>query len=59
MPIGERPVGLDARDHANREIGLAREHAHGAGHGPGGNARQVAEERAAIETPGAEPLGDP
>ncbi len=56
VPIRQRAVRLDARNDADREIGLARERAHGSCDGPSRNAREVAEECAAVQTPGAEPL---
>ncbi len=50
VPVRERAVRLNARDDADREIALAREHAHGVGHGPGGDAREVAEPLASPES---------
>ena len=49
---------LDARDDTDREVGLACERAQGDGHGPGGDAGQIAEERSAIEAPRAQALRD-
>ena len=51
-------MGLDAGHDADRERRLARECAHGGGHRPGRDTRQVAQERAAVQTPRPQALGD-
>ena len=58
MPVRAGTMGLDARHDADREPTLAGEGPHGGRHGPSGDARQVAQQRAPIETPRSQALGD-
>ena len=58
MPVGARAMRLQARDDAHRELALAGQRANGGRDGAGGDAGDLAEQAAAIETIGAQPLGD-
>jgi len=58
MPVRPGAVRLQARDDPHGEVALAGQCAHGGGHGAGGDAGDLAEQAAAVQTVGAEPLGD-
>ena len=58
MPVGPRAVRLQARDDARREIVLTGQRADRGCDRAGGDAGDLAKQAAAIETIGAEPLGD-
>ncbi|OBQ31858.1 MAG: hypothetical protein AN485_23020, partial [Anabaena sp. MDT14b] len=58
MPVRPGAVRLQARDDPHGEVALAGPCANGGGHGAGGDAGDLAEQAAAVQTVGAEPLGD-
>lgn len=58
MPVGARPVRLDARHDADREVRFARERTHRGGHRSRSDSRHIAQQAAPVEAPRAEPLGD-
>jgi len=58
MPVRPGAVRLQARDDPHGEVALAGQCANGGGHGAGGDAGDLAEQAAAVQTVGAEPLGD-
>ena len=51
-------VRLQTGDDADRELALTRQRANGRGDGAGGDAGDLAEQTAAVETVGAQPRGD-
>ena len=53
MPIGPRPMRLQARHDADGEVTLARQCADGGGDGAGGDAGNLAEQAATIQAIGA------
>ena len=58
MPVGARPMRLQAGDDAHGELALARQRANGGRDGAGGDAGDLAEQATAVETVRAQPLGD-
>ncbi len=58
MPVRPGAVRLPARDDPHGEVALAGQCANGGGHGAGGDAGDLAEQAAAVQTVGAEPLGN-
>ena len=54
MPVGARAMRLlQTGDDADGEVALAGQRANGGGDGPGGDAGDLAEQAAAVETVGA------
>ena len=58
MPVRPGAVRLQAGDDPHGEVALAGQRANGGGDGAGGDAGDLAEQAAAVQTVGAEPLGD-
>jgi len=58
ISVAARAMRLQTGDDAHRELALPRQRADGRRDGAGGDAGDLAEQAAAIETVGAQPLGD-